>query len=1170
MLSILLLGAPLVYQDDQPVFIQRRLPRAILFYLANQQEMVGRLDLITLFWPELPEDKSRLHLRDALSKLRSALPDPSILKVDQDNLGLDRSRLYVDVLEFIQLVNQTHRPLSQIDRSSPLPDSVYQQVERASNLWRSAHFLAGARLPANEGFDRWVLEKSRDLKYNHLYLLERLADHAAAIGDLEAGLRWVRCALELDEINTDLNYRLLSWLNDLGRRGEALNHFKRLESKVKKELGGELLSAIVDLQKKIRSRSNLIEPVDRPARPSSLVAKIPMFGQTRALKDILLAFQRGGVVAVFGEAGSGKTRLVNEVLRSLQPAPRFLLAPARPFEENLPFQPLIELLRHSILPFEWNKLDLVWMSQLARLLPELSVLRSDVSQPLKVDNIENRSILYESLHHLFLKLCEKRRILFFLENAHWADQATFQSLTYLLERNFFIEHGLLVISARVEIHNRFLDDFLTHSSPYSPPTQISLDPLGIQEVADLSACVLGYSLAPHVIQYLSRDTGGNPLLLLETLRTFLEISPNPNLPLNIDHLPVPSSIHAIIRERLALLDPPARQVLITAAVIGDEFTPELLENSTLIEPEEVARILEVLENSHLLRPVQPADHDSAYTFIHNRVRDVLLMELSPARKRVLHLHIAHALETRAGAATHLGAVLADHYEKAGETQSAFNYWLRAGDYARQLSLLSETYSAYSHAEKLAQQPGFILPEQAIYQLYSSWGELAAEQDDIKTMRQVFTSMQQIGERRHSPLLIGSGLSGQVLQAIYEKQPLGALEKIEQAIFFLEQAGDSYEQMQANNHQSMILLLDHNNLEALSGFQKTIDTGKKSANPRVQQAVIDAERQMAVTYNVLGWPLKAIESLQHSLRASQRSFYNPGSLRAYTSLGISLLLAGWYESALENCRYGLQIAEKLHNPTVQASLELLMSRAALALGKLDGSWVHLQNARLIAQEHHLAEIQSACHSVLGDIYKELQDYPRAVVSFQTSLVGKNLQSQAFDDQCRLADALFLNGQATESLAILRPLAQLATESETGSISLPAELGLSRLHLSCGYLQEACQLADSVALAAIQRSLVSFAINAELLLSSIAIKEEDLVMASAHAFKAVERSREIANPWLELKGLFLLIDLSSRGCQFDLNPLERVQELLTAIRSNVTRPDLLPVFDIFVKNSFEKMG
>jgi hypothetical protein len=839
-------------------------------------------------------------------------------------------------------------------------------------------------------------------------------------------------------------------------------------------------------------------------------------------------------------------------------------------EGNLPFHPLIELMRHSVQPFEWNKLDAVWISQLVRLLPELSAIRSDGTSSMLVDNGENRSILFESFHHLFQKLCAKRRILIFLENAHWADQATFQSLTYLSERNFFIEHGLLVISARVEIHNPFLDEFLTHANPYSPPIRIDLEPLGVEEVSGLSDFVLGYGLPEQVIQNLTGDTGGNPLLLLETLRTLLEISPNPDLSLNIDHFPIPSSVHAVIRERLSLLDQSTRQVLTTAAIIGNEFTPQLLEYSTSMDADEIIRALEALARSHLLRPVQPAARDSAYTFIHNRVRDVLLMELSPARKRVLHLRIAHALETSAAASTHLGAVLADHYEKAGEVQSAFNYWLRAGDYTRQLSSQSETYAAYSHAEKLAQQPDLLLPEQAIYQLYSSWGEVAAEQDDYKTMRQVYTTMYQIGEQRHSSLLIGSGLSGQVLLSIYQNQPDDTLEKIEQAIFYLEQAGDLYEQMQANNRQAGSLLFVNNNQEALRGFQKTIEIGKKSSNPHVQQAVIDAERQIAITYNVLGWPLKAIESVQHSLRASQRSFNNSGSLRAYVYLGQSLFLAGWYESTLENCRYGLQIAEKLHNPTICARLDLIMSRAALSLGKLDDSWIYLQSAQRIAQEQHLTEIQSACHSVLGDIYKELQAYPIAAVSFQASLTGKSLQTQALDDQCRLADVLFLNGQEKASMDILGRLIPIARESETGSISLPADLGMVRLNLSYGNIQEARQIVDMVACDAIQRSLVAFAISADLLSSNIAIREENLVKASYEALKAVERSREIANPWLELKGLLLLKDLSGRNCQFELNPLERAQELFTAIRSKLTKPDLLPIFEKFVQNSFEKMS
>jgi tetratricopeptide (TPR) repeat protein len=267
---------------------------------------------------------------------------------------------------------------------------------------------------------------------------------------------------------------------------------------------------------------------------------------------------------------------------------------------------------------------------------------------------------------------------------------------------------------------------------------------------------------------------------------------------------------------------------------------------------------------------------------------------------------------------------------------------------------------------------------------------------------------------------------------------------------------------------------------------------------------------------------------------------------------------------------LQIAEKLHNPTMQARLDLLMSRAALDLGRLDESWIYLHDAWMIGQENQLPEIQSAYHSVLGLIYKELHDYPNAIESFQASLDGKHLQSQALGDQCFLAEALYLNGQESASMDILRQLAQIAKESETGFISLPAELGLARLELSSGNIKEARHTLDTVAFDAIQHSLVTVAISAELLLSRIAVQENNLSKALAGALKAIERSREIANPWLELEGLLLLKDLSGRGCQLELDPSERIRELLTAIRAKVTNPDILPVFEKLVQNSFEKMG
>src|SRR5512146_2425305 len=124
-LRILLLGTPAVYAGDQPLQIQRRLLRWMLFFLASQNEMVGRADLILMFWPDEAEEDTRRHLRETLSKLRAQLPDPNLILTEQDRVGLDFQRVYSDVQEFQTLSSQTARACAQTPVSTPLTQPVY-------------------------------------------------------------------------------------------------------------------------------------------------------------------------------------------------------------------------------------------------------------------------------------------------------------------------------------------------------------------------------------------------------------------------------------------------------------------------------------------------------------------------------------------------------------------------------------------------------------------------------------------------------------------------------------------------------------------------------------------------------------------------------------------------------------------------------------------------------------------------------------------------------------------------------------------------------------------------------------------------------------------------------------------------------------------------------------
>ena len=85
---------------------------------------------------------------------------------------------------------------------------------------------------------------------------------------------------------------------------------------------------------------------------------LPLVGRNAILNSLGQAYNRGGVVIIQGEAGTGKTRIAQEFFHSLQPAPRLLLASAHPNEADLPFQAMIEMLRRYLTAADWQKLSL--------------------------------------------------------------------------------------------------------------------------------------------------------------------------------------------------------------------------------------------------------------------------------------------------------------------------------------------------------------------------------------------------------------------------------------------------------------------------------------------------------------------------------------------------------------------------------------------------------------------------------------------------------------------------------------------------------------------------------------------------------------------------------------------------------------------------------------------
>lgn len=327
-LAMAFLGPFQVTLDNQPAegLTSDRL-RALLAYLAieNRREH-PRETLAALLWPERPDREALSALRFALSNLRGDLgdrdlSDPFLLitrSTVRFNAGSDH---WLDVDAFANL--------------SIRPDAA--SMERAHALYRGP-FLEGLSVEDSPAFEEWLLLQAEEKRRSVLSLLARLTSLQTDRGEYSEAARWARRQLELEPYREQAHRQLMTALALSGERSAALAHYEACRQLLVAELDCEPEDETQALYAQIRSDAlprtappvhiNVLSspPVSVDAQPRSrFVAREKQLARLRVLLDRALA-SHGGVAFIAGEAGAGKTALLDEFVRQAAEAHGDLLA----------------------------------------------------------------------------------------------------------------------------------------------------------------------------------------------------------------------------------------------------------------------------------------------------------------------------------------------------------------------------------------------------------------------------------------------------------------------------------------------------------------------------------------------------------------------------------------------------------------------------------------------------------------------------------------------------------------------------------------------------------------------------------------------------------------------------------------------------------------------------
>jgi DNA-binding SARP family transcriptional activator len=622
---------------------------SLLAYLALHRHTAQQRQRIAFtLWPDSTEAQALTNLRHVLHNLRRSLPEAD------------------------QLIDARPRTLHWRPAVPVWLDTAeFDNAIAAGDLAAAAAVYAGDLLAGR--MDEWVEEHRVRLRRRYLDALEQLVTACSEQGELADAVRYAERLLREEPLR-EHTYRVLIRLHDArGDRARAVRVYHDCAATLERELGVEPAA---------ETRATYDALLARDERPAATrLGGPPFVGRTAERAALAAAWRdarpgRPHVVLLAGESGIGKTRLAEE-FRAWAAHRGAVTAVARayPGEGALAYGPIVAWLRSEDLNGRLRVLARPYLTELARLLPELVASVPGLTRPQRLPESEQRQRLYDAV--VTALVAPDTPLVLVADDVQWWDGDALQLLHYLIRSRPAAPLLVVATTRREEMDTSGpLREILVALRLAGTLSEIDLDRLNRTETGLLAEQIGQRPITDAAIAALYEHTEGNPLFVVEALRAGWQVGGDVLTP----------KVHAVIQSRLAQLSSAARELVDVAATVGREFTAEVLSLASRTNEDAVVHALDELWRRRIIR-----EHNAvAYDFSHDTIREVAYAALSPMRRRYLHGRVAQALATEfAGDLDSISGQLARHYEQAGALDQAVCAYAGAADVAQQL---------YAHGE----------------------------------------------------------------------------------------------------------------------------------------------------------------------------------------------------------------------------------------------------------------------------------------------------------------------------------------------------------------------------------------------------------------------------------------------------------------------------------------
>jgi len=477
---------------------------------------------------------------------------------------------------------------------------------------------------------------------------------------------------------------------------------------------------------------------------------------------------RGSVVFLTGEAGLGKTRLIDEVaeqlLPELSPPGRIFDASAVSYETNQPYGLLVRLLRRPMNIMSGDSpeqmraaIATAFADDEGRVLVETLFGVADPGSGQEIGGEGFADRLDTVLERYWRAQAADGPLVLALDDLQWLDTSSADRLTRLVRLTE--DTPILFIGAMRRDRRSSawaLKETVARELPHRQ-TEVNLNPLNDGESRALLAGLLAVAEPPRLLSSLILDKAeGNPLFLEEVVRHLIERGDlrRPNemtgeWEVTPTAITLPDSLQSLLTARFDRLDESARRVLQIAAIIGRHFY-----RSTLAElvddPARLDSCLLELQRLELIREVGRVPEPS-YLFNHSLTQEAVYNTILLKQRRVLHLRVAEVTEKlRAANPAAVAAILAHHFIEGDAPQRGLPWLLTVGASALKLHAVDEALAAYDKALPIARA----LPDRSaeLIAIYSGRGRCLELLSQFAEARAIYEEMEALAVERGDPAL----------------------------------------------------------------------------------------------------------------------------------------------------------------------------------------------------------------------------------------------------------------------------------------------------------------------------------------------------------------------------------------------------------------------------------